>query len=49
MDDTETTLKQINKSGFPFQLRVEHEIRMTEQQHGWSVASREHPWNGEWV
>jgi hypothetical protein len=38
------TLKQINKSGFPFQLRVEHEIRLTQQAHNWSVASREHPW-----
>lgn len=40
----EDTLKQINKSGFPFQLRVEHEIRLTQQAHNWSVASREHPW-----
>ena len=44
MENQEGTLKQINKSGFPFQLRVEHEIRATEQMHNWSVASREHPW-----
>lgn len=37
-------LKQINKSGFPFQLRVEQEIRKTEDEHHWAVASREHPW-----
>jgi len=44
MANQEDTLKQINKSGFPFQLRVEHEIRLTQQEHNWSVASREHPW-----
>jgi hypothetical protein len=44
MANQEDTLKQINKSGFPFQLRVEHEIRTTQQEHNWSVASREHPW-----
>lgn len=44
MANQEDILKQINKSGFPFQLRVEHEIRLTQQEHNWSVASREHPW-----
>lgn len=44
MANQENTLKQINKSGFPFQLRVEHEIRLTQREHNWSVASREHPW-----
>lgn len=38
------TLKQINRSGFPFQLRVENEIRSSQNAHGWSVASHEHPW-----
>ena len=38
-------LKQINRSGFPFQLKVEHDIRATEEIHNWSVASREHAWN----
>lgn len=37
-------LRQLNRSGFPFQLRVEHEIRSTFKEHHWSVASREHPW-----
>lgn len=41
------TLKQINRSGFPFQLAVEHEIRVTESKHHWDVASREHPWTNE--
>lgn len=44
MTNQENILKQINKSGFPFQLRVEHEIRLTQKEHNWSVASREHPW-----
>jgi hypothetical protein len=44
MTNQDETLKQINKSGFPFQLRVEHEIRRTQKEHNWSVASREHPW-----
>jgi len=44
MEHQDETLKQINRSGFPFQLRVEHEIRTSQAQHGWEVASREHPW-----
>lgn len=44
MTNDELTLKQINKSGYPFQLRVEEEIRQTQRVHGWSVASSEHPW-----
>jgi hypothetical protein len=36
-------LKQFNRSGFPFQLRIEHEIA-TSSQHDWLVSSREHPW-----
>jgi hypothetical protein len=44
MPDDTNALKQVNRSGFPFQLKVEHDIRATEQRHKWSVASREHPW-----
>lgn len=44
MAKQDDTLKQINKSGFPFQLKVEHEIRRTHSEHHWSVASHEHPW-----
>ena len=35
------TLKQLNRSGFPFQLKVEDDIRAAEQDHKWYVASRE--------
>lgn len=44
MTNSVDPLKQINRSGFPFQLRVENEIRSTAQAHQWSIASREHPW-----
>jgi hypothetical protein len=44
MENQDETLKQINRSGFPFQLGIEQQIRTTEPQHGWTVASREHPW-----
>lgn len=40
-------LKQVNRSGFPFQLKVEHDVRATEATHHWSVASREHPWGDD--
>ena len=40
----EDALKQINRSGYPFQLRVEQQVVATRSDHGWSVASREHPW-----
>lgn len=44
MDHQDETLKQINKSGFPFQLRIQQEIRASHSEHGWELASREHPW-----
>lgn len=44
MADQDDGLSQINRSGFPFQLRVEDEIRATRSVHQWSVASREHAW-----
>lgn len=34
----------VNASGFPFQIRVAHEIDTTSEQHGWSVVAREHHW-----
>ena len=37
-------LKQFNRSGYGFQLRVEHEVNATVRGHGWTVASREQPW-----
>lgn len=43
--DTENALKQTNKSGFPFQLKVVNEIMRTRPEHGWRVASKEHGWS----
>jgi hypothetical protein len=40
----EEIFKQVARSGFPFQLKVEDEIRSTFDKHRWSVESREHPW-----
>ncbi len=40
-------LKQLNRSGYPFQLKVESEIKLTSNKHGWNVVSREHPWTSE--
>ena len=44
MADHEASLRQVARSGFPFQLGVEAAIRQSHDNHGWSVASREHPW-----
>ena len=41
----EEILKQLNKSGYPFQLRVEQEVVATYQDHGWLLAGREQPWS----
>jgi len=41
------TLKHIWKSGFPFQLRVEEEVRSTYSMHNWSIATRVHPWTNK--
>lgn len=38
---------QINASGFPFQIRVEHEIRSTYSQHRWRVSAVEHKWKNK--
>lgn len=37
-------LKQINKSGFPFQFRIFDEIQRSSRTHDWSVSTWEHPW-----
>lgn len=44
MSAEDLALKQLSQSGFPFQLRVEHEIVATENQHGWKVETKEHAW-----
>lgn len=33
---------QVNASGFPFQLRVEHEIETTYPKHKWRLIAAEH-------
>ena len=43
MDDN-VFRKQVNASGFPFQLRVEHEIRASYDKHGWLPLAQEHRW-----
>jgi hypothetical protein len=35
----------INRSGFPFQIAVEHAVRDTESKHGWQVLFPEFPWS----
>jgi hypothetical protein len=47
MAAAEEIIKQLNRSGYPFQLRVEQEVVATFQEHGWLVASREQPWSTE--
>ena len=47
MANQDETLKHIWKSGFPFQLRVEDEVRSTHSTHNWSIATREHPWTNK--
>jgi hypothetical protein len=42
--DENTYISQVNASGFPFQLRVEHEIRSTFEEHKWHVSAVEHKW-----
>ena len=36
--------KQLALSGFPFQLRIEKEVRLTEGRHGWAVKAAEQAW-----
>lgn len=37
-------LQQLNRSGFPFQLKVEALIRETQSQHQWTVLGHEQAW-----
>src|SRR5215212_3389256 len=43
-EDKKTLHKQLSRSGYPFQLRVEKAVLSTEQQHGWRVVTREQGW-----
>ena len=47
MANQDEMLRHIWKSGFPFQLRVEEEVRSTYSRHNWSIATREHPWTNK--
>lgn len=40
----EQLLNQVNASGYPFQLMVANIVSETTREHGWTVASQEHPW-----
>lgn len=39
-----TLRKQVNASGFPFQIRVKHEIKASYKRHGWLPVAPEHRW-----
>ena len=43
--DDEHLRKQVNASGFPFQLRVAHEVRESSDSHGWQVIAEEYHWS----
>jgi hypothetical protein len=36
--------KQVNASGFPFQIRVKHEVEASGTRHSWRVEAWEHRW-----
>lgn len=38
-------LKQVNASGFPFQIRVQHEVEASYREHGWRMVASEHQWD----
>jgi hypothetical protein len=44
MTQDEVVYKQLARSGFPFQLRVERVVLSTEGHHGWGIVTREHGW-----
>lgn len=44
MDRDVEALKSVNRSGFPFQLRLEHEVTSSQATHRWRVEAREQPW-----
>lgn len=43
-DPNKALVEQVNRSGFPFQLAVDHAVRTSQQTHGWSVVATELPW-----
>ena len=48
MDDKEKLLEQVNRSGFPLQLAVEHAVNNHSGHNGWKVYSQEHSWKNEY-
>lgn len=44
MDEKEKLLEQVNRSGFPLQLAVEHAVNNHTGNNGWKVYSQEHSW-----
>ena len=39
--------KEVNRSGFPLQIAIEHAINTSSREHGWSVLHREHAWRSK--
>lgn len=46
MANEPTSLDLVNASGYPYQLRVAHEIENTPEEHGWSILATELRWGG---
>jgi hypothetical protein len=44
MVSDEKLREQVNRSGFPLQIAVEHAISSSQNLHGWRLFSREHSW-----
>jgi len=42
-------LDRVNRSGFPFQIGVEHLISNSLASHGWQVSAVEHPWRDGFI
>jgi len=47
MELTEKLREQVNRSGFPLQIAIEHAISSNESVIGWKVYSKEHSWKNE--
>lgn len=47
MVDKEKLLEQVNRSGFPLQLAVEHAVSGNNGRNGWKVYSQEHSWKND--
>lgn len=45
MTSDELALKQLALSGYPFQMRVQEEVKATADEHGWEVVTDEYAWS----